>query len=145
MRDRQSCVYGPASGFDGTLSIGVTSNLVGRIVQHRAGNLAEFGSRHGAVILAWFETTETMADAIAGEKRIEGRRRERKTYPIERDDPGRGDLAVGLGLPPPDRRVGGRPRIGGFRSKPGVTGGGEGRRDLTFRCAGWSGTAGVTG
>ncbi len=102
MRDRQPCVYMLASGFNGTLYTGVTSNLVGRIMQHRDGTYEGFTSRYGIVRLVWFEIAETMADAIASEKRIKAWRRDWKKNLIERDNPDWDDLAVALGLPPLD-------------------------------------------
>ncbi|WP_137899059.1 GIY-YIG nuclease family protein [Sphingomonas sp. 2SG] len=91
-----------ASGFNGTLYTGVTSNLVGRIMQHRDGTYEGFTSRYGIVRLVWFEIAETMADAIASEKRIKAWRRDWKKNLIERDNPDWDDLAVALGLPPLD-------------------------------------------
>jgi len=102
MRDRQPCVYMLASGFNGTIYTGVTSNLVGRIVQHRDGTFEGFTSRHGVVILVWFEMADTMEAAIASEKRIKAWRRDWKKNLIERENPDWADLAVALGLPPLD-------------------------------------------
>ena len=100
MRERQPCIYILASGYNGTLYVGVTSNLVGRLLQHRDGTFEGFTSRYGVLILVWFEMTDTMADAIASEKRIKGWRRDWKKNLIERGNPNWTDLAVGLGLPP---------------------------------------------
>ncbi|MCP3736110.1 GIY-YIG nuclease family protein [Sphingomonas sp. RP10(2022)] len=100
MRDRQPCVYMLANGYNGALYTGVTSNLVGRIIQHRDGSFEGFTSRYGIVILVWFEVTDTMADAIASEKRIKAWRRDWKKNLVERDNPHWDDLAVSLGLPP---------------------------------------------
>lgn len=44
VRERQPCVYIPANGFNGTLYVGVTSNLIGRVIQHRTGAFAGFTS-----------------------------------------------------------------------------------------------------
>ena len=100
MRDRQPYVYMLANSFNGTLYVGVTSNLVGRIMQHRDGTFEGFTSRYGVTILVWFETTNTMADAIASEKRIKRWQRDWKKNLIERTNPHWDDLAIGLGLPP---------------------------------------------
>ena len=99
MRERQPCVYILASCYNGTLYVGVTSNLVGRLLQHRDGTFEGFTSRYGVLILVWFEMTDTMADAIASEKRIKGWRRDWKKNLIERANPNWDDLATGLGLP----------------------------------------------
>jgi putative endonuclease len=39
MRERQPCVYILASGYNGTLYVGVTSDLTARIAQHRAARM----------------------------------------------------------------------------------------------------------
>ena len=100
MRELQHCVYILASGFNGTLYVGVTSNLIGRVMQHRAGTFEGFTSRYRVAILVWFEMIDTMADAIANEKRIKYWRRDWKMNLIERTNPNWDDLAIGLGLPP---------------------------------------------
>ena len=100
MRERNPCVYIMASGFNGTLYIGVTSNLIGRVMQHRGGTFAGFTKRYGVKRLVWFDTADTMEDAIATEKRIKKWRRDFKKNLIERDNPKWDDLAINLGLPP---------------------------------------------
>ena len=102
MREREPCVYILASGFNGTLYIGVTSNLIGRIMQHRAGTLGGFTKRHRVYRLVWFEIADTMDAAIIAEKRIKRWPRDYKKNLIERDNPFWDDLAIGLGLPPLD-------------------------------------------
>ncbi len=100
MRIRQPCVYILASGFNGTLYVGVTSDLLARLVQHREGVTGGFTKQFGVHRLVWFEMTETMDAAIASEKRIKKWPRDWKKNLIERDNPNWDDLAVGLGLPP---------------------------------------------
>ena len=99
MRGRQPCAYILASGFNGTLYVGVTSNLIGRILQHRDGTYEGFTKRHSIIRLVWFEMADTMESAIASEKRIKKWRRDWKMNLIERDNPKWEDLAVALGLP----------------------------------------------
>lgn len=48
-------VYMLASRRNGTLYVGVTSNLVGRLHQHRTGETAGFASRYAAKRLVWYE------------------------------------------------------------------------------------------
>ena len=100
VRDRQPCVYILASGFLGTLYVGVTSNLVGRLMQHRDGQLAGFTQRYGVHRLVWYEMADTMDAAIATEKRIKRWRRDWKIALIEKANPRWDDLAIALGLPP---------------------------------------------
>ncbi|WP_419808969.1 GIY-YIG nuclease family protein [Sphingomonas sp.] len=100
MRERQPCVYILASGRHGTLYIGVTSDLLARLVQHREGLLKGFTSRYGVIRLAWFEMADTMAAAITREKQLKKWNRDWKCRLIERCNPEWDDLAISLGLPP---------------------------------------------
>ena len=69
---KQPCVFILASRRNGTLYVGVTSNLVQRIWQHK-NNLAEgFTKKYGIHTLVWFEPHETMESAIGREKAIKG-------------------------------------------------------------------------
>ncbi len=70
MGDKQPCVYMMASGYLGTLYLGVTSNLLARVMQHRDGTFRGFTDRYGVKRLVWYEAADTMADAIASEKRL---------------------------------------------------------------------------
>jgi putative endonuclease len=100
MRERLPCVYILASGVNGTLYVGVTSNLIGRVIQHREGAFDGFTKRYGVHRLVWFEGGETMEAAIAREKQVKRYRRDWKRNLIERENPMWNDLAVGLGLEP---------------------------------------------
>jgi putative endonuclease len=100
MREKQPCVYLLANGFNGTLYTGVTSNLIGRIIQHRDGTFDGFTKRYHIKRLVWFDMADTMDAAILTEKRIKRWSRQFKANLIERDNPHWDDLAVGLGLPP---------------------------------------------
>ena len=100
MRERRPCVYILASGRHGTLYIGVTSDLLGRLVQHREGLIKGFTSRYGVVHLVWFQMADTMEAAITREKQMKKWNRDWKTRLIEETNPEWDDLAIGLGLPP---------------------------------------------
>ena len=100
MRERNPFVYILASGHYGTLYTGATSNLIGRIIQHRDGTFDGFTKEHNVTRLVWFEPAETMEAAIASEKRIKRWLRDWKIALIERDNPHWEDLAIALGLPP---------------------------------------------
>lgn len=99
-RERLSCVYILARSYHGTLYTGVTSNLIGRIIQHREGSFDGFTTRYGIRTLVYYEVVDTMEAAIQREKQIKRWRREYKYNLIERLNPAWNDLAVGLGLPP---------------------------------------------
>lgn len=99
MRERQPCVYILASGKHGTLYIGVSSDLLSRLHQHRNGLIQGFTSRYAVHHLVYFELLDDMPVAIAREKRLKKWRRDWKLNLIEGSSPGWVDLAIGLGLP----------------------------------------------
>ena len=94
-----SCVYLLASRRHGTLYVGVTSNLLARVVQHREGLIPGFTKRYGVKRLVWYEAHETMEAAILREKRIKEWRRAWKIDLIQAHNEEWDDLAIGLGLP----------------------------------------------
>ena len=96
--DRTPCVYLLASGFHGTLYTGVTSNLLGRIWQHREEVTRGFTKRYGVKRLVWFEIHERMDTAIGREKSIKRWQREWKVQLIEADNPTWRDLAEDFGF-----------------------------------------------
>ena len=100
---KQPCVYILASGKHGTLYIGVTSNLLARLHQHREGLIKGFTSRYGVTHLVLFEMFETMEQAIAREKALKKWNRDWKTNLIEASNPEWVDLALGLGFGPAAR------------------------------------------
>ncbi|WP_294197243.1 GIY-YIG nuclease family protein [uncultured Sphingomonas sp.] len=98
LRERQPCVYIMASAVNGTLYVGLTSNLIHRVQQHRDGIFGGFTERYGVKRLVWYEMADTMDAAIGAEKRIKRWPREWKLNLIERDNPHWDDLAVSLGF-----------------------------------------------
>ena len=91
-------VYLLASHRNGTIYTGVTSNLAGRLVQHRGGLLRGFTRDYGIKRLVWFEAHDEIASAIIREKRIKKWRRAWKITLIEAANPAWRDLAVDLGF-----------------------------------------------
>jgi len=61
-------VYMLASEHNGTLYIGVTSDLIQRVWQHKESLAEGFTKKYGVKILVWYEQHETMESAIAKEK-----------------------------------------------------------------------------
>jgi putative endonuclease len=100
--DRVPIVYIVASGRNGTIYTGVTSDLPGRIYQHRTKALAGFTARHGCNRLVWYEVHGEIAPAITREKRIKKWNREWKLRLIEETNPTWRDLAEDLGFDPLD-------------------------------------------
>jgi len=100
--ERQPCVYILSSGRHGTLYIGVTSNLMARLAQHRDGLIEGFTSRYGVARLVWFQMADTMEAAIRREKQLKKWNRDWKLRLIEEANPDWADLAIGLGFDPID-------------------------------------------
>ena len=100
MIERTPCVYILASGYNGSLYVGVTSNLIGRVMQHRAGTFGGHTRKYGIHRLVYFEAGESMEGAIARENQLKRYRRDWKRNLIERENPAWNDLAVGFGLAP---------------------------------------------
>jgi putative endonuclease len=92
-------VYLLASKRNGTLYTGVTSNLPGRIQQHRQGLVRGFTREYGVKFLVWFEQHPTMESAIMREKRIKTWNRAWKLELIEAENPDWRDLAEDFGFP----------------------------------------------
>ena len=105
---RQPCAYILASQPRGTLYIGVTSDLLARLHQHRTAKTPGFTSRHGVKRLVWFEPADTMEAAIGREKQLKRWHREWKLNLVDRTNPHWADLAVGLGFAPLPPRGSGR-------------------------------------
>jgi putative endonuclease len=85
-------VYILASGRNGTLYIGVTSDLPGRMYEHREGLIPGFTRRYGIKSLVWYENHTRIADAIQREKNLKHWVRKWKLALIERSNPQWRDL-----------------------------------------------------
>jgi len=72
------CVYILASRRNGTLYVGVTSNLPARVWQHKNDVVEGFSSQYGVHLLVWYERHETMESAILREKQLKAGSRKRK-------------------------------------------------------------------
>jgi len=81
-----------ASKPNGTLYIGVTSNLVQRVWQHREGATDGFTKQYGCKTLVWYEMHATMEHAILREKQLKAGSRKRKIALIDAMNPQWRDL-----------------------------------------------------
>jgi putative endonuclease len=90
---KQPAVYILASKPNGTLYVGVTSDLPARIEAHRSGSVEGFTKRHEIDTLVYVELHDSMYDAIQREKRIKRWNRAWKIRLIEKDNPMWSDLA----------------------------------------------------
>ena len=80
-------VYILASQAYGTLYVGMTSDLVKRIWEHKCKAVPGFTARYGVDQLVWFETHATAEAAIQREKQIKEWKQDWKINLIERDNP----------------------------------------------------------
>lgn len=87
-------VYIMASRRNGTIYVGVTGHLVWRTWQHRTEAMKGFTSDYGCKTLVWYQTFETVIEAIGYEKKIKKWRRAWKLALIEADNPQWLDLAA---------------------------------------------------
>jgi putative endonuclease len=90
--DKVGYVYMVASARNGTLYIGVTSDLLNRTIQHREGLVDGFSKRYGCKRLVWNEAIGDMDAAILREKQMKRWKRRWKLRVIEEMNPDWDDL-----------------------------------------------------
>ena len=86
-RHQRPAVYLLASARNGTLYVGVTSDLGRRVWEHRNGLVDGFGKQFRLELLVYYETHGTMIDAMRREKRLKRWRRAWKLALIEGRNP----------------------------------------------------------
>lgn len=89
---KQPAVYIVTNERNGTLYVGVTSDLVRRAYEHRTDVIPGFSSRYGCKFLVWFALHEDMTSAITREKQIKAGSRKKKLALIEAMNPDWRDL-----------------------------------------------------
>ena len=89
---KQACVYILSSQRNGTLYVGVTSDLIKRVWQHKNNVVAGFTQKYGVHQLVWYEQHSSMESAIQREKQLKSGSRQRKVQLIEAKNPGWRDL-----------------------------------------------------
>ena len=89
---KQPCVYFMSSKRNGTLYIGVTSNLIKRVWEHKNNVVDGFTKRYGVHQLVWYECHESMIAAITREKSLKKWNRQWKIRLIEKMNPHWQDL-----------------------------------------------------
>ncbi|WP_231587262.1 GIY-YIG nuclease family protein [Methylophilus sp. TWE2] len=85
-----------ASQRNGTLYVGVTSNLVKRVWDHKSNLIDGFTKKYHVHHLVWYEQATTMQAAIAREKQLKAWKRQWKVELIETTNPYWNDLYEGL-------------------------------------------------
>ena len=88
----QPAIYILASQPRGTLYVGVTSDLMARVWQHKNNVIDGFTQRYGVHMLVYFELHGTMYEAIVREKQLKAGSRAKKTALIETLNPDWRDL-----------------------------------------------------
>ena len=94
--EKEFCVYILASNRNGTLYIGVTSNLIQRVWQHQEKQVEGFAKKYEVQKLVWFEQHENAESAIIREKQIKKWNRDWKIRLIEETNPYWNDLYSSL-------------------------------------------------
>ncbi|HUJ38522.1 MAG TPA: GIY-YIG nuclease family protein [Hyphomicrobium sp.] len=89
-------VYILASRPRGTLYIGVTNNILGRVELHRDGKGSKFTGRYRVTTLVYFEEFSDINDAIQREKTLKRYLRDWKIKLMEQSNPQWVDLYPGL-------------------------------------------------
>jgi putative endonuclease len=91
-KDFQPAVYLMANYKGGAIYTGVTSNLPGRVWQHREGVVEGFTKQYGCKRLVWYEVHATMEYAIIREKQVKAGSRRKKIALIVEKNPDWHDL-----------------------------------------------------
>jgi putative endonuclease len=89
------CTFWPAP--PGVLYVGVTSNLIGRVWQHKQKRIPGFTARYNVTKLLWYEAHGNAASAITREKEIKAWRRAKKVALVETMNPKWEDFSGTLG------------------------------------------------
>ena len=90
--NKQPAVYILSSKRNGTLYVGVTSDLIKRVWEHRNNLVDGFTKRYGVHRLVWYELHKSMESAIKREKRLKEWKRKWKVQVIEKTNPNWEDL-----------------------------------------------------
>jgi len=89
---KRPAIYIMTNKRNGTLYTGVTSNLVKRVYEHKEGVVPGFTKNYDCKQLVYYETHESMDNAITREKQIKSGSRDKKLALIESMNPEWNDL-----------------------------------------------------
>jgi putative endonuclease len=85
--NKQPAVYILANKRNGTLYVGVTSDLVKRIWEHKKNMVEGFTKHYNVHVLVWYELHGSMESAIMRERRLKDWKRAWKLKLIESENP----------------------------------------------------------
>ena len=94
--EKLPAIYILASQRNGTLYVGVTSNLVKRVWEHKNDQADGFSRRYSVHMLMYYEIFDTMDAAITREKQLKAGSRAKKLRLIESLNPEWNDLYAGI-------------------------------------------------
>ena len=89
---KQPAIYILTNKPNETLYVGVTSDLIKRIYEHREGVVPGFTKKYGCKRLVYFEQCDSMVSAIEREKQLKGGSRSKKINLIQSVNPNWNDL-----------------------------------------------------
>ena len=101
---KQPCVYILASKPNGTLYVGVTTNLTQRIYQHKAGDVDGFSKRYDINRLVFYELHEDTYHAIVREKQVKAWETGLVDQPNSVNKPNLAGFVSGFGVMDPSLR-----------------------------------------
>lgn len=94
---KRAYVYILASSKNGTLYIGVTSNVINRVAEHKTDVRKGFTKKYGVHMLVYYEELPDLVTAIKREKQLKAWKREWKVQLIKELNPGWRDLYEDVG------------------------------------------------
>ncbi len=92
MTDKKGYVYILTNKSNKVLYIGITSNLIKRVYEHKANLVEGFTNKYRTHKLVYYEVFEDIINAITREKQIKGWLRSKKLELIEKFNPNWDDL-----------------------------------------------------
>jgi putative endonuclease len=95
MKRHEYCVYILTNRFNKVFYIGVTSDLEGRVYDHKHKTFKGFTSKYECHKLVYYEEFQWIQDAIAREKQLKAGSRQKKIDLIVTTNPSWSDLSEG--------------------------------------------------
>ena len=92
---KKPCIYLLTNKNNTVIYIGVTSNLIKRVYEHKSGKYKGFSHRYNCDKLVYFEQFSTIDEVIAREKQLKAGNRKRKENLINLENPDWLDLSEG--------------------------------------------------